>query len=48
MPLSTPSGMRSRRFSTSEILPLPRQLSQKTSMILLRPPHAEQVCVLTI
>src|ERR671917_2132402 len=48
MPLSMPSGTLSRRVTTSEILPLPLQLSQETSMILPRPPHVEQVCVLTI
>ena len=48
MPLSIPSGTRSRLASTSEILPLPRQLSHTTSMTRPRPPQVEHACVVTI
>src|SRR5215210_656655 len=43
-----PSGTRSRLVSTSEILPLPRQLSHTTSITRPRPPHVEHDCVVTI
>src|SRR5215213_4297973 len=48
MPLSMPSGTRSRRACTSEVLPLPRQLSHTTSMTRPRPPHVEHAWVVTI
>src|ERR671921_836371 len=48
MPLSIPSGTRNRLVCTSEVLPLPRQLSHTTSMTRPRPPHVEHAWVVTI